>query len=193
MSLTKQNETLVFDQVLNTTSGAITGAIMRPISYPTLNVGVDQTIPGDIPEVQEDVHVDVQQVVQEEGQIQADAPDIPIPPAIEIPAIRRDINDLHNLLGHAHFDAIKKSAKYYSIKLTGEQKTCVSCALAKICQKNLNKVTLSKSLKPGDQIYVNISGTIWRSYGGAKYWILIVDDQSQCCWSNFVPDKASPS
>jgi hypothetical protein len=161
---------------------------MRPISYPNLNVGVDQTILGDIPEVLEDVQVDVQQIVQEEGQIQVDAIDIPVPPAIEIPVIRRNINDLHN---HAHFDTIKKSAKYYNIKLTVEPKTCVSCAHSKICQKNINKVTLSKSLKPGDRIYVDIGGTIWRSYGGAKYWILIVDNYSQYCWSYFVPDKAS--
>jgi hypothetical protein len=95
-----------------------------------------------------------------------------------IPVIRRDINAMHNLMGHAHFDAIKRSAKYYGIKLSGEPKTCVSSALAKIRQRNINKVTLSKSLKLGDRFYVDISGSIWRSYGGAKYWILIVDDDS---------------
>jgi hypothetical protein len=41
MSLTKQGQTLVFDQVLNTNSGAITGVIMRPITYPNVNVGVE--------------------------------------------------------------------------------------------------------------------------------------------------------
>jgi hypothetical protein len=146
----------------------------------------------------------VQDSVQEVGQegIQEEAPEpakeavpldapILVPPTVVTPVIRRDINDLHNLLGHAHFDAIKKSAKYYNIKLSGEPKMCASCALAKISQKNINKVTLSKSITPGNQIYIDISGTIWRSYGGAKYWILIVDDYSRYCWSYFVPDKAS--
>jgi hypothetical protein len=88
MSLTKQHDTLVFDQVIHTTSGAITGAIMRPILHPNLNVGVDQSIPGDVPEVQEDFQVDVQQVVQDDvQQVVQEVPDIPAPPAIEIPVI----------------------------------------------------------------------------------------------------------
>jgi hypothetical protein len=45
MSLTKQGETLVLDQVLNTTSGAITVVIMRPVTYPNLNVGVELKTP----------------------------------------------------------------------------------------------------------------------------------------------------
>jgi hypothetical protein len=85
---------------------------------------------------------------------------------------------MHNLMGQAHFDAIKCSAKYYGIKISGEPKTCVSCALAKIHQNYINKVTLSKSMKPGDHLYVDISGSSWRSYGGAKYWVLIVNDYS---------------
>jgi hypothetical protein len=37
---------------------------------------------------------------------------------------------------------------------------------------------------------VDISGTVRRSYGGAKFWVLIVDDYSCYCWSYFIPDKA---
>jgi hypothetical protein len=37
---------------------------------------------------------------------------------------------------------------------------------------------------------VDISGTVWCSYGGAKFWVLIVDDYSWYCWSYFIPDKA---
>jgi hypothetical protein len=55
MYLTKQGETLVFDQILNTTPSAITGVIMRPITCPNLNVGVDPIAPAPIPIVQEDV------------------------------------------------------------------------------------------------------------------------------------------
>jgi hypothetical protein len=63
-------------------------------------------------------------------------------------------------------------------------------ALAKICQKNINKVMLLKSLKSGDRRYVGISGSIWRSYGGVKYWVLIVDHYSRYCWSYLIPEKA---
>jgi hypothetical protein len=105
-------------------------------------------------------------------------------------AVMRDVNDLHHMFGHAQFDAIKRSAKYYNIKLCGDVKTCVACTLAKIHHKNINKDMLSKSLKPGDCIYVDISGTVWHSYGVAKYWVLVVDDYSRYCWTYFFPDKA---
>jgi hypothetical protein len=105
-----------------------------------------------------------------------DAPllDPPLPP----PVVTWDVNDLHNLFGHAHFDAIKHSAKYYNVKLSGTVKTCVVSALAKIHQKNINKATLSKSFHPGARICIDISSSMWPSYGGAKYWILIVNDYS---------------
>jgi hypothetical protein len=88
-------------------------------------------------------------------------------------------------LGHVHFDAVKRSAKYYNIKLSGTVKTCVTCALAIIRQKNIKKVTLSKIFHPGAHIYVDISSSKWPSYGGAKYWILIVDDYSHYFWELF--------
>jgi hypothetical protein len=82
--------------------------------------------------------------------------------------VKRDVNDLHHMFGHAHCDAIERSAKYYNIKLSGDVKTCVACGLAKIRQQNINKVMLSKSLKPGDRIYVDISGTDWCQVLGAN-------------------------
>jgi hypothetical protein len=49
---------------------------------------------------------------------------------------------------------------------------------------------MSRSFKPGHRLYIDISGTIWRSFWGAKVWILIVDDYSRYCWSYFIPDKS---
>jgi hypothetical protein len=93
-----------------------------------------------------------------------DVPDAP-PPDIDPPppVVTWDVNDLHNLLGHAHFDAIKRSAKYYNVKLSGTVWTCVACDLAKILQKNIYKVTLSKSFHPGARIYIDISSSMWPS------------------------------
>jgi hypothetical protein len=87
-----------------------------------------------------------------------------------------DINDLHNLFGHAHFRSSKWSAKYYKVQFCGTFNTCVACALAQIRQKNMVKVLLSKSLHPGAHIYFDISSSIWPSYDGVNYWILIVND-----------------
>jgi hypothetical protein len=54
--------------------------------------------------------------VAPEPEVEVVPVDVPhlVAPAVETPVIRWDINDLHNLLGHAHFEAIKKSAKYYN-------------------------------------------------------------------------------
>jgi hypothetical protein len=56
--------------------------------------------------------------------LDAPPPDIDPPP----PVVTWDVNDLPKLLGHAHFDAIKHSAKYCNVKLSGTVKTCMTCA-----------------------------------------------------------------
>jgi hypothetical protein len=89
------------------------------------NVSVEEDVPDQgIVSVEEDV--------PDQG-IVHNIPD-PTPTVASIPVIHRDINAMHNLMGHAHFDAIERIAKYYGIKLSGEPKTCVSCALDKISQ-----------------------------------------------------------
>jgi hypothetical protein len=45
MSISKQVESLIFDQVLQSTLGAITGVIMRPVTVSDVNVGVDPIVP----------------------------------------------------------------------------------------------------------------------------------------------------
>jgi hypothetical protein len=164
MSIHNPDESIIFYQVLQTTSGAITGVIMQPVQIPSVNVGLD-TIVQEKAIVQEDAVEEavVQEEVVEPSEHPVVVPQGPDPPAPVIPIIHCDINALHILIGHAHYDVIKQSAKYYGIKISSEPKTCVSCALGKIRQKNINKVTMSKSFKPGDCLYIGISGTIWRS------------------------------
>jgi hypothetical protein len=140
MSISKINHKLVFNQVLPTSSCAITSVIMQPDVNPHAHVGVDVPHQEDAP---------IPQAPAEVPTTVAEAPPNgdPVPEPL---VIKRDVNDLHHLFGHEHFDAIKRSAKYYNIKLRGDVKNCVACALAKIRQKNRNKVTLSKSMKHGD-------------------------------------------
>jgi hypothetical protein len=134
MSISKQGESLFFDQALPTTSGVITGVIMCLVTVSNVNVGVDPIFPAVPALSQEDVpvagHVHVEDDVPEQGIV----PTIPDPNPT-VPAIRRDINATHNLMGHAHFDAIKRSAKYYGIKLSGEPKICVSMPLLKSARR----------------------------------------------------------
>jgi hypothetical protein len=39
-------------------------------------------------------------------------------------------------------------------------------------------------------VFPFLRSSIWSSYGWMKYWILIVDDYSQYCWSYFVFNKS---
>jgi hypothetical protein len=193
ITLRRHEQSVVFDQVLESSTGAITGVIMEPVLFPEYNnVGVP------IPTVQEDEasvlnDLNAVKVFPDPDSFVEQVPDAPPPdidPSLPHPVVTWDVNDLHSLLGHALFDAIKRSAKYYEVKLSRTVKTCVACDLAKIRQKNINKVTLSKCFHPGARIYIDISSSMWPSYGGAKYWLLIVDDYSHYCWSYFVFNKS---
>jgi hypothetical protein len=60
MSINNHGESLIFDQVLQTTLGAITGVIMRSVTVSNVNVGVDPIVsvfPTNPVPIQEDVPV----------------------------------------------------------------------------------------------------------------------------------------
>jgi hypothetical protein len=44
---------------------------------------------------------------------------------------------------------------------------------------------------PGERLYTDISSIKGESYGGSKFWALIVDDYSGYCWSYFLKQKSS--
>jgi hypothetical protein len=136
MSIHKHDESIIFDQVLQTMSGAITGVIMQPVQISSGNVGLDSIVYEEAIVQVDDVEAAVvQEEVVEPPEHPVVVPQVPDPPVPVIPIIHRDINVLHNLMGHVHCDAIKQSAKYYGIKLSSESKTCVSYTLAKIRQR----------------------------------------------------------
>jgi hypothetical protein len=92
--------------------------------------------------------------------------------------VRRDVNALHHLFGHANLDSIRRTATYYGIKWVGEMNPCADCALARIKQKSVPKTTSSHGNSPGYCLFVDISSSLDPSYGGSRYWVLIVDDFS---------------
>jgi hypothetical protein len=48
-------------------------------------------------------------------------------------------------------------------------------------QKSVNKVWLGGYNIPGERIYINISSSKERSFGGAKFWALVNDEYSYFC------------
>jgi hypothetical protein len=92
-----------------------------------------------------------------------------------------DINHLHKLFGHCGQEILNKTIKIYGFKSFGSFDTCEQCAIMKARQKNVNKNWLGSSNLPGERLYVDISSIKERSFGGAKFWALIVDDYSDHC------------
>jgi len=66
---------------------------------------------------------------------------------------------------------------------------CDGCAMAKLCQKNMPKLATMKSKTPGERLFINISHPQSHSFGGLQYWLLIVDDATDYCFSIFLKSK----
>jgi hypothetical protein len=101
-----------------------------------------------------------------------------------------DINVFHEMMSHCGVDKLQKTADIHGLKLTGMLTICENCALAKARQKNVNKEWKGSSKIPGERIYLDISSVRDVSFGGAKFWVLIVDDYTDYCWSLFLKDKS---
>ena len=102
-----------------------------------------------------------------------------------------DVNVFHQLLGHVSETVTRQTAKYYGVELEGDFNTCEECALAKARQKNLGHVDfLKRSKNPGERLFIDISSIKEPSVGGAKFWLLGVDDATDFCWSSFLNRKS---
>jgi hypothetical protein len=53
----------------------------------------------------------------------------------------------------------------------------------------VNKDWKGGSNTPGERLYVDTSSIKGKSFGGTKFWALIVDDFSGYCWSYFLKRK----
>jgi hypothetical protein len=101
-----------------------------------------------------------------------------------------DINHLNKLFGHCGQEILNKTIKMYGFKSSGSFDTCEQCAISKARQKNVNKNWLGSSNFPGERLYVDVNSIKERSFGGAKFWALIVDDYTDYCWSFVMKNKS---
>ena len=101
-----------------------------------------------------------------------------------------NIEFLHGRLGHVSETVTQKTAGYYGVNLTGTLPPCKDCALAKAKQKTVSKITPKTTAKiKGERLYMEISSICSISYGGAKFWLLIVDEATDYCWRYFIKTK----
>ena len=96
------------------------------------------------------------------------------------------MNILHELFGHVGENATKLTAEYYEMKTSGDFNPCESCAMGKARQRNLGRVDEEKrSTIPGERMGFDISSVKTESFGGSKYWLLVVDHATDHCRSFF--------
>ena len=89
------------------------------------------------------------------------------------------------MIGHCGFDCLKRTVAIHGLRLKGDLKECEDCAVAKARQKNVNQDWKEGSQAPGERVYLDISSIKDKSYGGSRFWVLIVDDYTDYCWSIF--------
>jgi hypothetical protein len=94
------------------------------------------------------------------------------------------------MIGHCGVDRLNKTAQVHGLKLKGDFKVCEDCAVAKARQKKLNKDWKVGSQVPGERVYLDISSIRDESYGGSCFWVLLVDDCTDYCWSIFLKHKS---
>ena len=77
------------------------------------------------------------------------------------------------------------------IELTGKLPPCEICAQAKIRQVNLPKKKMKKlPTKPGYRVFIDICSFKQVSRGGNRYWLIAVDEFSDCSHSFFLSKKS---
>jgi hypothetical protein len=101
-----------------------------------------------------------------------------------------DINRSHKLFGHFGQERLKNTGEMYGFKSSGNFETCEQCAIAKAQQKNVSKDWLGSSNVPCERLYIDISSIEERSFGGAKFWALIVNACTDYCWSFMMKKKS---
>jgi transposase InsO family protein len=109
------------------------------------------------------------------------------------PAIERghcDINEFHHIIGHPSEDTTRRTANYYGVQLTGKFEVCEDCKMGNARQKNVPKTTERQSERAGELLYIDISSVKHRSYGGSKFWLLVIDDYTDRAWSFFLRRKS---
>ena len=87
-----------------------------------------------------------------------------------------DIMRYHEMLGHASEAMTRSTAARMNVRLKGQYTYCDGCSQGKMRQKNIPKVKVKQADSPGVRFFLDISSIKYESLGGARYWVLMMDD-----------------
>ena len=111
---------------------------------------------------------------------------------IELGKIKRVnllIGSTHAILGHPSNELTNKTAGKIGLKGIHVKATCESCIKAKQKQKNIPKYVDFKATEPGGKVFFDLSSIEYKSLGGAKFWLLFVDEYTIFKKSYFLRTK----
>ncbi len=82
-------------------------------------------------------------------------------------------------------------ASYYGVKWTGKFDVCTHFTQAKARQANIPKEVPeeNKTEVPCERLHMDIGSIKARSFGGANYWLLILDEATGFIFSFFLKKK----
>ena len=102
------------------------------------------------------------------------------------------LKDAHAKLMHVNEATLKQTALRLNWDLLDADHSdeCISCAIGKAKQKKVSKTTESKETKVGERLFIDISSVNIESYGGSRYWAIVVDDYSNYEWCVFMKKKS---
>ena len=102
-----------------------------------------------------------------------------------------DVNDFHNIHGHASEGLLRVTAKRLGVELTGEMHACTGCSMAKAFRKGIAHETKSRSDKKLGRVFVDLGGRKDVESVGGKYYPMIVrDDCTRRSWMYFLKNKS---
>ena len=92
-----------------------------------------------------------------------------------------NINCFRELLEHPSEAKTRAVAKCCGMKLTGTFEVHFHCVRAKAKRANVpRRLSKKRSKTQPERLHFHVSSTKAKSFGGPKFWLLIVDDATGC-------------
>lgn len=101
--------------------------------------------------------------------------------------------ELHAILGHVGDSILRRTARFYDWNLKGRRFKCEDCGVAKMKQTSVSKAPVARSTVRGERLFIDISSIKHTSLGGSKFWLSVIDDATDMCWSFFLKKKSETS
>ena len=99
------------------------------------------------------------------------------------------IGSTHAILGHPSNELTYETAGKMGLKRIHVEAMCESCIKAKQKQKNIPKYVDFKATEPGGKVFFDLSIIKYKNLGGAKFWLLFVDEYTSIKKNYFLRTK----